>query len=176
MQANTLTRHTERKFSRQHGRGGKRGKTAGRGTKGQNARAGRKFRPVMRDTIKKLPKLRGYKFNSTVIKPVAINLSQLHAFTKGEIVNPKTLVEKNVLNLVLGKLPKTKILGGGDVKVALTFEHVYVSNEAKAKIEKAGGKVVEMVKPETIESIQTRKRAKVAALTEKEAKKTKKEK
>ena len=41
------------------GRGGKRGKTSGRGTKGQNARAGRKKRPEMRDFIKRIPKLRG---------------------------------------------------------------------------------------------------------------------
>ena len=146
MQANTLTRQTNRKFSRQHGRGGKRGKTAGRGTKGQNARSGRKFRPEMRDTIKKLPKLRGYKFNSAVTKPIAINLSQLHAFTKGETVNPKTLVEKNVLHLNLGRAPKTKILGVGEIKVSLTFENVYVSADAKTKIEAAGGKVLEMAK------------------------------
>lgn len=41
------------------GRGGTRGKTAGRGTKGQNARAGRKKRPELRDFIKHVPKLRG---------------------------------------------------------------------------------------------------------------------
>ena len=41
------------------GRGGTRGKTAGRGTKGQNARAGRKKRPELRDIIKRIPKLRG---------------------------------------------------------------------------------------------------------------------
>ena len=99
MLINELKRQTSRKFSRQHGRGGKRGKTAGRGTKGQNARSGRKFRPEMRDTIKKLPKLRGYKFNSAVKKPVAINLSQLHAFVKGETVNPKTLVSALTLSI-----------------------------------------------------------------------------
>jgi large subunit ribosomal protein L15 len=120
-------------------RGGKRGKTAGRGTKGQNARAGRKFRPVMRDTIKKLPKLRGYKFNSIQTKPVAINLVQLEKFEKGATVNPTTLVEKNILDMVLGKTPRVKILGTGEVKHALNFEGVIVSKEAKAKIEKAGG-------------------------------------
>jgi len=49
------------------GRGGKRGKTAGRGTKGQNARAGRKKRPELRDIIKKLPKRRGYGAESTAL-------------------------------------------------------------------------------------------------------------
>lgn len=64
MQLHTLKRKTKNKKARQHGRGGTRGKTAGRGTKGQNARAGRKKRPEIRDTIKKLPKLRGRGVNS----------------------------------------------------------------------------------------------------------------
>ncbi|MFZ2484968.1 MAG: hypothetical protein WAX80_03155 [Minisyncoccia bacterium] len=59
MQFHNLRSKTKRKRSRQVGRGGTRGKTAGRGTKGQNARAGRKKRPEMRDIIKHFPKLRG---------------------------------------------------------------------------------------------------------------------
>ena len=59
MQFHNLKNKTKRKYARQVGRGGTRGKTAGRGTKGQNARAGRKKRPEMRDIIKRIPKLRG---------------------------------------------------------------------------------------------------------------------
>ncbi len=59
MQFHNLIGKTKRKTSRQVGRGGTRGKTAGRGTKGQNARAGRKKRPELRDIIKRIPKLRG---------------------------------------------------------------------------------------------------------------------
>jgi len=59
MQFHTLQAKTKRKYARQVGRGGTRGKTAGRGTKGQNARAGRKKRPELRDIIKRVPKLRG---------------------------------------------------------------------------------------------------------------------
>ncbi|MBI2086980.1 MAG: uL15 family ribosomal protein [Candidatus Zambryskibacteria bacterium] len=59
MQFHTLKRKTKNKKARLVGRGGKRGKTAGRGTKGQNARAGRKKRPELRDFIKRVPKLRG---------------------------------------------------------------------------------------------------------------------
>ena len=59
MQLHTLQSKTKRKRGKQVGRGGTRGKTAGRGTKGQNARAGRKKRPELRDTIKRVPKLRG---------------------------------------------------------------------------------------------------------------------
>lgn len=138
-----LRRQTKRVTSMDVGRGGKRGKTAGRGTKGQNARAGRKFRPVMRDTIKKLPKLRGYAFNSHKAKPVAINLSQLDVFAKGETVNLQTLAEKGVLNTKLGKFPAVKILGTGEIKNALNFARVQVSTEARTKIEKAGGTIME---------------------------------
>lgn len=59
MQFHNLQAKTKRKYARQVGRGGTRGKTSGRGTKGQNARAGRKKRPELRDIIKRVPKLRG---------------------------------------------------------------------------------------------------------------------
>ena len=59
MQFHTLKRKTANKKAKQVGRGGTRGKTSGRGTKGQNARAGRKKRPELRDFIKRVPKLRG---------------------------------------------------------------------------------------------------------------------
>jgi len=59
MQFHILQAKTKRKRARQVGRGGARGKTSGRGTKGQNARAGRKKRPELRDIIKRVPKLRG---------------------------------------------------------------------------------------------------------------------
>jgi len=59
MQFHSLKRKTPNKKARSVGRGGKRGKTSGRGTKGQNARAGRKKRPELRDFIKRIPKLRG---------------------------------------------------------------------------------------------------------------------
>ncbi|MBX4198928.1 uL15 family ribosomal protein [Candidatus Parcubacteria bacterium] len=64
MQSNTLQAKTKRTRSRQVGRGGTRGKTSGKGTKGQNARAGRKKRPELRDFIKRFPKLRGRGKNS----------------------------------------------------------------------------------------------------------------
>lgn len=64
MQFHSLKRKTPNKKSRQVGRGGTRGKTSGRGTKGQNARAGNKKRPELRDFIKRVPKLRGRGKNS----------------------------------------------------------------------------------------------------------------
>jgi len=64
MQFHTLKRKTPNKKHKTVGRGGTRGKTSGRGTKGQNARAGRKKRPELRDFIKRVPKLRGRGKNS----------------------------------------------------------------------------------------------------------------
>ncbi|MEI7709228.1 MAG: uL15 family ribosomal protein [bacterium] len=64
MQINNLKRLHKNKFDRIVGRGGKRGKTAGRGGKGQTARSGNKRRPELRDIIKRLPKNRGYQFKS----------------------------------------------------------------------------------------------------------------
>ncbi|MBP9748051.1 MAG: uL15 family ribosomal protein [Candidatus Pacebacteria bacterium] len=64
MQIHTLKRLHKNKRDRLVGRGGKHAKTSGRGGKGQTARAGNKRRPELRDIIKKLPKNRGYQFNS----------------------------------------------------------------------------------------------------------------
>lgn len=64
MQIHNLKRKTKNKKDRIVGRGGKHAKTSGRGGKGQTARAGNKRRPELRDIIKKLPKKRGYRFNS----------------------------------------------------------------------------------------------------------------
>lgn len=130
--------------SAQVGRGGKRGKTSGRGTKGQKARAGRKIRPEIRDMIKRLPKLRGRgksTFKSFAVKPLAINLSSLNAFASGEKVTPTTLISKGVISEYKGRVPAVKILGTGEINTKLTFEDCTVSASAKEKIEKAGGTI-----------------------------------
>jgi len=64
MQIHNLKRVHKNKKDRLIGRGGKHAKTAGRGGKGQTARAGNKRRPELRDIIKRLPKNRGYQFKS----------------------------------------------------------------------------------------------------------------
>ena len=64
MQIHNLKRLHKNKKDRIVGRGGRHGKTAGRGGKGQTARAGNKRRPELRDIIKRLPKNRGYQFKS----------------------------------------------------------------------------------------------------------------
>lgn len=144
MQIHNLKRKTENKKKIQVGRGGKRGKTSGRGTKGQKARAGHKIRPEIRDMIKKLPKLRGRGVNSNKsiqTKPAPINLSQLDAFKANEIVSPKTLVDKGILATIHGRYPRVKILSLGEIKNAVKVRGCEISAGAKSKIESVGGKV-----------------------------------
>lgn len=147
MQSNTLAPKTPRITSPRVGRGGKRGKTSGRGTKGQKARAGRKMRPEMRDLIKKIPKLRGHGKNRarTVRNRVPyapVNLAVLEAtFAAGDTVTPETLYKKGVIRARGGKLSFVKILGTGTLTKALEVSNCETSGSAKEAIEKAGGSV-----------------------------------
>ena len=96
MQIHNLKRIHKNKKDRIVGRGGKHAKTSGRGGKGQTARAGNKRRPELRDIIKKLPKNRGYRFNS-VRKPVIIE--------KGKIEGKESFKEiRKRLNIKGGKI------------------------------------------------------------------------
>lgn len=145
MQLHQLKPRTPQKDRRYVGRGGKRGKTAGRGTKGQKARAGAKFRPEIRDTIKRLPKRRGSGKNSNKgfqDRVEIANLSALEmAFKDGEAVNPGTLFSAGLVRRVKGVLPKVKILGAGEISKKLVFEKCQFSQSAKEKILKAGGTI-----------------------------------
>ncbi len=142
MQLNSLKRNTPNKKKRQVGRGGTRGKTSGRGTKGQNARSGHKKRPQMRDTIKKLPKLRGYRFNSRNDKNSVVNVNVLNMFEDGTVVNKEMLFTNKIIRRVKGKFPTVKVLGSGEISKKISVEGLEVSAIAKEKIEKAGGKVI----------------------------------
>jgi len=144
---NTLTRpsHLER-ASKRVGRGqssGK-GKQSGRGTKGQNARAGRKKRPEMRDIIKKLPKRRGYGKNrartvdASIPNAVAISLDRLDKlFESGTEITPAILAERGLIGRTL---PPVKIVGGVSSK-KFNLKQITASASAKAAIEKAGGSI-----------------------------------
>ncbi|KKS77354.1 MAG: 50S ribosomal protein L15 [Parcubacteria group bacterium GW2011_GWC1_43_11b] len=142
MQIHDLKPKTKQKKSRQIGRGGKRGTTSGRGTKGQSARAGNKKRPELRDIIKKLPKLRGYRFSPNSGNALPVNLATIDKkFVSGEEVSAKTLLEKGLIDSKKGKMPAVKILATGTLTKALNFQGLKVSASALAKIEQAGGKV-----------------------------------
>lgn len=130
---------TKYKSKKRIARGGKRGTTSGRGTKGQKSRTGHRIRPAERDFIKKIHKLRGYKFKSIKEKPAVLNVDDLQKhFKNGEEVNLKSLVEKK---LISKNNPSVKLLGSGEISVKLLVSDCQISKSAKEKIEKAGGQV-----------------------------------
>jgi large subunit ribosomal protein L15 len=139
----TLKRTTENKKQKRVGRGqgSGMGKTSGRGTKGQKARAGHKIRPHIRDIIKKYPKLRGRgknSFKAFRATPAVVNVSQLSTL-KDTTVTPATLLAAKLITRTKGVLPMVKILASGEITKAVTIYDCTVTDAARLKIEKAGG-------------------------------------
>jgi large subunit ribosomal protein L15 len=140
MQIHQIKKNKNNRKAKQVGRGGTRGKTAGRGTKGQNARSGRKKRPEMRDIIKRLPKLRGRGKNflkSRFAPTRGLTLAVLDKnFSAGEAVTRASLMSKGLISN-----EPVKVLSSGAISKALNLSGIAVSDTARAAIEKAGGKV-----------------------------------
>lgn len=147
MQLHDLQPTHKDKSAKRVGRGGKRGKTSGRGHKGQKARAGNSTRPEMREIIKKLPKLRGFGVNraktvhSGRTRPVVVNVADLEAKHEAGAVTPSSLVATGIVAKARGKVPAVKILGDGDVTKKFAVSNCTVSKSAREKIEAAGGTV-----------------------------------
>ena len=143
MQIHQIQSKTKRKTRKRIARGGARGTTAGRGTKGQKSRAGHSIRPEIRDRIKKIPKKRGYKFASIQIPAKTVNFSAINrSFVDGDQVSPKILLEKGLISRDSGRMPVVKILANGDLTVKnLKFSHCLFSKTALEKITKTGAKV-----------------------------------
>ena len=173
MQIHEIKREHALKKPKLVGRGGTRGKTSGHGGKGQTARAGHRVRPAMRDIIKKLPKLRGHGKNRSQSvfyrgPEAVVNVGVLGVFSSNDVVNPTALIAKGLIGAAFGKSPKVKILGTGELTVALKVEGCTVSTVAKEKIEKAGGSVSNTEKPkpqsdEQLKKIADKKAAKAEA-------------
>lgn len=122
------------------------GKTAGRGTKGQNARSGGGVRPYFEGgqlpLVRKLPFARGVGFRDPWrVQFTPVNLERLAVFQEGTDVTPETLVEAGIIKsadeLVV-------VLGRGELKHALRVKAHRFSNSACAKIEAVGGVVEEL--------------------------------
>ena len=116
------------------------GKTAGRGSKGQKARSGGSVRPGYEGgqmpLHRRLPK-RG--FTNIFKKKIAeVNLADLTRFETGGVIDEAVLVRAG---LVKGRRDGIKLLGNGDISIALTVKINAVSRSAKEKIEAAGGTV-----------------------------------
>lgn len=142
MDLHNLKPKTKGKNEKRVGRGGKRGTTSGRGTKGQKSRSGHRIRPAIRDVMRRIPKARGYSFKSFEDNFAAVGLSLLeNNFNNGEKVTPKTLVAKGLIKVGKGTLPKVKVLNGGRLTKKLILENLAVSQPAAAKILAAGGEI-----------------------------------
>lgn len=137
MQLNTLQPKTKLRQKKRIGRGGKRGTFSGRGTKGLLARSGGKRRPEERDSLKRIPKLRGYRFKSFQERPIVINFDVLEARMKGaDLISPETLLKAGVIHKMKGRTPKVKILGRGTINKKFTFRGVLFSKAVAEKLNK----------------------------------------
>ncbi len=142
MQIHQLKPKHKNKGKKRVGRGGSHGTYSGRGIKGQASRAGRKMVPIIRELIKKYPKLRGYKAFRVEKYIATVNLEVLEKTSKdGETINPENLIKKGIISNIKGRAPKVKILGAGRLTKKLVVENCKISKSAKEAIEKAGGKI-----------------------------------
>ena len=127
------------------GIGSGKGKTSGRGVKGQKSRSGvaiKSFEGGQMPLYRRLPK-RGFKiFGKTNL--AILNLSKVQSILEknkkdsNEIINLQFLKKKKLINK---KYMKLKILGSGEIKTKIDITAHFASKQAKEKIEKAGGKI-----------------------------------
>ncbi|MFH1060530.1 MAG: 50S ribosomal protein L15 [Pseudomonadota bacterium] len=122
------------------GQGSGQGGTAGKGHKGQNSRSGGGVRPGFEGgqmpLQRRLPK-RGFH-NNFAPKVAEINLRDLGRFAAGSMVDAQALAEAG---LIKGAFDAVKLLGQGELSVALTVKVDRISAGAKTKVEAAGGTV-----------------------------------
>ncbi len=128
----------KRKIRVGRGEAGRRGKTAGRGTKGLKARSKVRqgFEGGQTPLQRRLPKLKGFK-NPNREEFTVINVGRLGELDAGTTVTPETM---RVAGLAK-KRGKIKVLGEGDISVALTIKAHAFSAGAADKIQSAGGSI-----------------------------------
>jgi large subunit ribosomal protein L15 len=143
MKLNTLVKTNAKKIRPGRGIGSGKGKTGGRGIKGQKSRSGvaiKAFEGGQTPLYRRLPK-RGFKslaVNNTAI----INLSHLQKFHDNKKIDLNTPVDLKLLKdkkIINKKYLKLKVLGDGDLKNKISLTAHFASKQAKTKIEKAGG-------------------------------------
>jgi large subunit ribosomal protein L15 len=137
------------RVGRGHGSG--KVKTAGKGTKGQKARAGGGVPPYFEGgqlpLIRKLPYRRGFT-NPFRVPFREVNVRDLAAFPAGSTVGPE---EFEIAGVLRGKTGPVKVLGLGELSIALTVRADRFSAGARDKIQAAGGTVETLDTPETSE-------------------------
>ena len=144
---NSLNFKSKKRLGR--GIGSSKGKTSGRGHKGQKSRSGvaiKSFEGGQMPLYRRLPK-RG--FNTLKKKNIALlNLNKLQEIFKKKIVSASSKLNLELLQKskqINKKYNKLKLLGNGDIKEKINIEVNFISKPAKSKIEKAGG-IVTLIK------------------------------
>ena len=145
MYLNNLVKTNIKKIRPGRGIGSGKGKTSGRGHKGQKSRSGvaiKSFEGGQMPLYRRLPK-RGFK--SLFIKNLAIiNLSKIQKFFESKKISEKDNIDLKFLKdkkIIGKKYLKLKILGSGEIKNKFIITANFASKQAQAKIEKAGGKL-----------------------------------
>jgi large subunit ribosomal protein L15 len=128
----------KRKIRVGRGEGGRRGKTAGRGTKGLKARSKVRqgFEGGQTPLQRRIPKLKGFN-NPNRVEFTVVNVERLGDFEAGSTVSPEELREAGLVK----KRGRVKVLGQGDLEVALTVKAHAFSIGAADKIKAAGGSI-----------------------------------
>ena len=128
------------------GIGSGKGKTSGRGIKGQKSRSGvaiKSFEGGQMPLFRRLPK-RG--FNAIHKKKVAkINLEKIQTYIENETIKSSDTINSNLLKklkIINKNSQKLKILGNGEIKVKINIEADLISKSAKDKLEKIGGSIL----------------------------------
>ncbi len=142
---NSLKKIKQKKIRVGRGIGSGKGKTSGRGVKGQKSRSGvaiKSFEGGQMPLYRRLPK-RG--FNIIAKKDTgALNLSEIQYFIESKKIKASEKIDLALLkklNIVKKKHKKLKVLGKGEVKEKLNLEVNYLSDSAKAKLEKSGSNI-----------------------------------
>jgi large subunit ribosomal protein L15 len=135
------SKRRKRRVGRGHGSG--RVKTAGRGTKGQNARSGGGtrlgFEGGQNPWTMRVPHKRGFSRNRFKVVAQVVNLGDLErAFGAGDTVSLDLLAQRGLIDDASGKRP-VKVLGDGTLSKALTLQVHAVSASARQAVEQAGG-------------------------------------
>lgn len=145
MKLNNLEKIMEKSKKRiGRGIGSGRGKTSGRGSKGQKARGKipASFIGGSLPLYKKLPYVRGWGNKKANPKAIAVSLDKLNRFKPNTNITIASLIESKILTEKQAKKRGVKILDQGTITVkGLTLE-IPVSSGAKLKIESSGGKIV----------------------------------
>ena len=140
---NTTGKVITKKIRVGRGIGSGKGKTSGRGMKGQKSRSGvaiKSFEGGQMPLYRRLPK-RG--FNSIrKINVAKINLDKIQSFIDQKKINPNDKINSELLKklkIINKNSQKLKILGNGEIKVKINIEADLISKSAKKKLEKVGG-------------------------------------